>query len=140
MPGDRPVVLLDTDIFINFLRGREEEGNFFYRAVVLGEFRACYSSINELELFAARHLDSEQEKAINELLASMQRLDVSAPVSRLAGRLLGEYRKNRGLEMPDAIIASTAIVHSATLISRNTKHYAFIPGLLLSTPAIYSGK
>lgn len=80
--------MLDTDIFVNFLRDREEEANFFYRAVVLGEFSACYSSINELELSAARHLDSEQERAINELLAVMQRLDMSAAVSRLAGRLL----------------------------------------------------
>lgn len=137
MSGNRPIVLLDSDIFINFLRGRGEEADFFKRALVCGEFNTCYSSITEIEIFAARHMDVEQVQSINDLLKSMQRLDISSPVSRLAGRLLAEYRKSKGLEMPDAVIAASALVHGATLVSRNTKHYAFIPGLLLSSPELY---
>jgi len=138
MYGNRSAMLLDTDIFINYLRGQEEEAAFFRRVFVEKEFTGCYSSITELELFAVERMTKEQEAAIDNMLNNLQRVDTNSEVARLAGRLLAKYRKPKGLEMPDAIIAASAIFQGASLVTKNTKHYSFIPGLVLSPPSAYT--
>lgn len=137
MHGSKAGLLLDTDIFINFLRGREEEASFFRRVLVEKEFNGSYSSITEIELFAVERMTPEQETDINIMLGNLQRIDISSPVARLAGRLLAQHRKTRALEMPDAIIAASAVIHGLSLVSKNTRHYSFIPGLVLSPPSAY---
>jgi len=138
MYGNQSALLLDTDIFINYLRGQEEEAAFFRRVFVEKEFRGCSSSITELELFAVERMNKEQEGAINNMLNNLQRVEASSEVARLAGRLLAKYRKSNGLEMPDAIIAASAIFQGASLVTKNAKHYSFIPGLVLSPPSAYT--
>jgi predicted nucleic acid-binding protein len=51
---------------------------------------------------------------------------------RLAGDLMRKFAKSHGLEIPDALIAATAIQHSAALWTRNRKHYP-MPQLTLLT-------
>jgi predicted nucleic acid-binding protein len=36
---------------------------------------------------------------------------------------LRRYRKSHGVELADALIAATAVAHSAMLWTRNRKHY-----------------
>ncbi|GHU70588.1 hypothetical protein FACS189450_05260 [Spirochaetia bacterium] len=38
-----------------------------------------------------------------------------------------EYKLSHGLELGDAIIASTALEYDEPLIMENTKHYEYIP-------------
>lgn len=45
-----------------------------------------------------------------------------------------EIRKTYKLKLPDAIIASTALANSLTLISRNTKDFKNISGLKAMNP------
>jgi predicted nucleic acid-binding protein len=137
MYGQRAKLLLDTDIFVNFLRGQEEEALFFNKILVENEFYGLFSSITEIELFAVERLDQKQETAILKLLANLQRIDLDSQVAQLAGRWLAKYKKSNGLEMPDAIIAATALIHGASLVTKNTRHYAFIPGLVLTPPGVY---
>jgi predicted nucleic acid-binding protein len=41
----------------------------------------------------------------------------------VAENLLRTYRRSHGIELGDALIASTAVELGATLITRNVKHY-----------------
>jgi predicted nucleic acid-binding protein len=43
-------------------------------------------------------------------------------------------RKTHRIKLPDAIIASTALVHNLTLISHNTRDFTNIKGLALIDP------
>ena len=43
-------------------------------------------------------------------------------------------RKHRKVKLPDAIIASTAIILKSTLLSRNAKNFQNIPGLVFINP------
>ena len=45
-----------------------------------------------------------------------------------------ELRRTHTIKIPDAIIAATAIVHNATLITRNIKDFDKIPELKLLNP------
>jgi len=138
MYGNKASLLLDSDIFINYLRGQKEESDFFYRLLVKGEYDGFYSSITEVELFAAERLDELQIDKIKTLLNALYRVEVNQAVAQLAGRLLAQFRKTNGLEMPDAIIASSALTSQATLVTKNARHYSFIPGLVISLPVSYS--
>ena len=139
MTGNRPFLLLDTDIFINFLRGQQEEAHFFKRVFVDHEFNGCFSPITELELFAVDRMSGNQEEQIERLLGSLQRIEIDSAVARLAGKLLTSYRHSKGLEMPDAIIAASAICNGAALVTKNTRHFAYLPGLVISTPSAWQG-
>ena len=45
-----------------------------------------------------------------------------------------ELRKNFRIKIPDAIIASTALVNTLTLVTRNTIDFKNIPGLEIMNP------
>lgn len=48
-----------------------------------------------------------------------------------AMELLKQYRGSHGLKIPDALIAATAIVHQAPLMTKNQKDFRFIKTLEL---------
>ena len=58
-------------------------------------------------------------------------LKLSEQVTEVALDLLRNYRLSHGLSIPDALIASTAIVWDKDFISKNQRHYRFIDRLRL---------
>jgi predicted nucleic acid-binding protein len=139
MSGEIKPVLIDTDVFVNHFRGQAPDTLFLKRVMVEEEFRGMYSAVTEVELFAAEKVSQAHADDIETILSNLQRIDLNSPIAKLAGELMGKFRKSHGLEMPDAIIASSALVCGAALITRNTRHYAFIPGLLLTSPDVFAG-
>lgn len=137
MYGNSVPVLIDTDVIINFLRGRDEEASFFHRVLVGEEFSACYAAITEVELYSAAKINQRQSESIQMLMNNLHRVGISSPVAQLAGQLLGKFRKSHGLEIADAIIAASTIIQGACLVTENTKHFAFIPGLIITPPSAY---
>jgi predicted nucleic acid-binding protein len=59
---------------------------------------------------------------VSRLLAPFQELPVDRAVAERAGRL----RRKKGLRLPDALIAATAIEHDCTLVTRNRADFASI--------------
>jgi toxin FitB len=106
-------VLLDTDVFVDHLRGA-------VRLVVHGE--GAYSTVTRCELFAGRHVD---EDAVRRLLAPFAEFPVDRGVAEVAGRL----RRSVGVTMADALIAATALEHALELRTRNRKHFEHVPDL-----------
>jgi predicted nucleic acid-binding protein len=110
--------LVDTDIFIDHLRGA--------RALDLGDQDSgAYSVITLAELFAGSQVD---EAVVRELLAPFLGLDLTIAIAERAGRI----RRQTGTRLPDAIIAATALEHGLTLMTRNRRDFANVPGLPLS--------
>lgn len=48
--------------------------------------------------------------------------------------LLKNYSMPHGLREFDSLIAATALAYDLTLVTRNEKHYRFIPDLRLQMP------
>lgn len=108
-------LLIDTDIFIDHLRGAAE--------FKPGRHRVHYSVVTRSELFAgntATNLSSQ-------LLAPFRELNVDRAVAERAGRLAREF----DVRLPDALIAATALEHALSLVTRNYKHFGSIRGLRL---------
>ncbi len=113
--GNVADLLVDTDVFIDHLRGAVE-----LRA---GRHRLHYSVVTRAELFAgntATHL-------IAQLLAPFRELAVDRSVAERAGRIVREF----SVRLPDALIAATALEHDLSVVTGNRKHFEPIRGIRL---------
>ncbi len=111
-------VLLDTDVLINFLRGREKARD--YLLSLMGEADLCCSVVTVAEIHAGMK-EHEQAKTVD-LLDSLSVVDVTRGIAEKAGAYK-RTTKSQGLELDDCIIAATAFVKGATLATGNDKHY-----------------
>jgi predicted nucleic acid-binding protein len=105
--------VFDSDILIDYLQGlpdaREELAR--YR-------RPHYSVITFMELLAGAHTDPER-RAVEALLASLTRIELSEPIARRAV----ELRQSLRLKLPDAIVLASAEVEGCILVTRNTRDF-----------------
>ena len=106
-------ILVDTDVFIDHLRGAVE--------VKAGRHRLYYSVITRAELFAG----ATGTGLAAQVLAPFTEIPVDRPIAERAGRI----RRESGLRMPDALIAATALERRLGLATRNRKHFEQVRGL-----------
>lgn len=111
-------VLVDTDIFIDHLRGSAE--------LKPGRHRLHYSVVSRAELFAG----NSATDLVSQLLTPFRELTVDRSVAERAGRVVAEFQ----LRMPDALIAATALENRLTLTTRNRRDFERVRGLRLRTP------
>jgi predicted nucleic acid-binding protein len=111
-------ILVDTDVFIDHLRGSAE--------LKPGLHRLHYSLVTRAELFAG----NSATDLVLQLLAPFREISVDRSVAERAGRVAREFQ----LRLPDALIAATALEHRLTLTTRNRKDFDQVRGLRVRTP------
>lgn len=109
-------VLVDTDIFIDHLRGAVE--------LKAGKHRLNYSVITRAELFAGTAGTDAAR-----LLAPLREIGVDRAIAERAGRI----RRESALRMPDALIAATALEGKLSLATRKKKHFEHVRGLRITS-------
>ena len=119
MNGIVAELLLDTDIFVDHLRGA--------RRLTLGDEQGAYSVVTRCELFAGRQ---GEESWVAELLEPFLEIPVDRGVAEMAGR----FRRCHRVRIADALIGATALQHGLTLVTRNIRDFEAIPKLRLRLP------
>lgn len=71
---------------------------------------------------------------IQQFLAGVTVSPLTESISRCAHELMEKFTLSYGLQIPDALIASSAIVHELTLYSKNIRHFRMIPDLSVVQP------
>jgi predicted nucleic acid-binding protein len=89
-----------------------------------------YSAISRLEVMGYKKFSEDEETKMNALLSCFMEQEVTSSVIDEAIRL----RKQSSIRSPDAIIAATAIVNGATLVTRNKSDFTKIDGLSILNP------
>jgi predicted nucleic acid-binding protein len=110
-----PDVLVDTDLFVDHLRGA--------KALRPGRHRLHYSVVTRAELFAG----TTATELVSELLAPFREIGIGRAVAERAGRITRES----GIRLPDALIAATALEHSLRVATRNRHDFERVRGLRL---------
>ena len=120
MQPSEPVadLLVDTDVFIDHLRGARE--------LRPGRNRLHYSVITRCELLSG----AVGSALVQQLLEPFRELAVDRPVAERAGRI----RRETGIATPDALIAATAIENGLTLVTRNRRHFQLVRQLRIREP------
>jgi predicted nucleic acid-binding protein len=116
-------ILVDTDIFIDHLRGAVE--------LKVGRHRLHYSVVTRAELFAG----ATGTGFAAQVLTPFREIPVDRPIAERAGRIRREF----GLRMPDALIAATALERGLGLATRNKKHFERVRGLRVRALPSQSG-
>lgn len=112
--------LIDTDVAIDHFHGHQAAQDFFAETFASGETLAI-SVITLTELMAG--MRSGEEARTEKLLALFTLLEVDEAIGRKAGDYLREFSHSHHLELGDALIAASAALTDAKLITRNRKHY-----------------
>jgi len=127
------IIILDTDILIDYFRGVEVAKEYIERIPV--NERAT-TDITLMELFkGARNKEELEnvEKFIKRNIFIV--LHVSSSASRRAVQILRRYSIQKGLGLPDALIAAVTISTDGKLITGNKKHFEFIEVLKVDLPS-----
>jgi tRNA(fMet)-specific endonuclease VapC len=124
--------LVDTDWVVDFLAGRTTARRLF--AALMSEGVAIsivtYGEIYEGILYGRD--SNQQEEKFREFLGGVELVLLSPQIMERFGRIRGQLRRDGNLvgDM-DLLIASTAIAHDLTLVTRNRRHFERVPGLEL---------
>lgn len=110
--------LLDTNVLIDALRGLPAAVSYLEG---LGDVETVCSVITVAELWAGA--EKGEQSQLEAFLGAFRSQPVDEEIARQAGEFMKTYGKSHGLTMPDALIAATACVISATLVTRNTRHF-----------------
>lgn len=126
------MILADTDVLIDSLRGKEPS-----RSRVAGELEQdtlATSSITVFELTSGARSD-KQADSIADLLAVLRVL----PFDTRAAQAAADVRRHlegsgQPIGMADYLIAGIAVSRSIPLMTRNRRHFERVPGILLTSP------
>lgn len=110
------ILLFDTDVLIDLLRGNQEtldQVNEFQQG-----FAHYCSVITVAEIYAG--MFPKEKKCTDVLLDSLVHIPVNEEIAKLAGNLRNKHKR---IELMDCLIAASAMYLDATLLTKNGKHY-----------------
>lgn len=114
-------VLVDSDILIEISRGKDRHLVSQWLELSHSDANVLCSPVSVAELWAgARPAESE---ILSTLFRALTCVAIDGEVARQAGDYLRHYRKSHSVELGDALVAAAAVLSSATLWTRNRKHY-----------------
>ena len=118
--------LFDTDVLIEHLKGNSAATDMVLEAASVGQ--AACSVLTRFELLAG--MRSDERSQIRSLLDGLVNLEATADVATRAGEWARTFRRSHAnVSSIDYLIAATAEVHGADLLTRNAKHFPMFPEL-----------
>lgn len=120
------MIVLDTDVVIDYLRGTRQAARFLEERTE----PLAVSVVTIAELYSGVRGDDE-EAAVETLLSAFHVFEIDRRVAQQAGKFRQQYLRSHGVEIPDALIAATCVVHHTELATLNRRHYPMISHLLV---------
>lgn len=122
------LTIVDTDILIDVGRGDTTAIACVQR--LEQQSSLAVSAVTQMELIVGCRNKTELQHLEN-FLRRFQVLSLSNQISDRAVELLQQYRLSHGLLIADALIAATALEHTAPFITKNQRDFRFINDLNL---------
>ena len=122
------MVVLDTNIIIDHLRRPSDDSVLSKLSKNYSREEIGISVISIQELYEGKSTASPTKE--NQMMAIIGQLNVlpyDVDVARLAGKIARDSEIT--IDLADAAIAATTIIHDAELCTLNEKHFQSIPGL-----------
>jgi predicted nucleic acid-binding protein len=121
------VKLLDTSVAIDHLRGSPPAVGLLSDLVDSGE-PVLASEIVRFELLAG--VRAKEIEALEQFFSAISWVPVGEEVARAAGSLTQRHRRSHsGIDDADYLIAATALLLEAELLTTNVRHFPMIEGL-----------
>jgi predicted nucleic acid-binding protein len=119
--------LLDTTVAVDHLRGAAVATDLLASLISSGE-TLVVSEITRFELLAG--VRKAELEALEAFFSSLAWAPIDEEISRAAGTLAHRLRRSHGgVDDADYLIAATALVLNADLLTTNVRHFPMIKGL-----------
>ena len=124
----KKIILCDTDVLIEYFHDNE---NIVNELDALGFERLSISVISVGEIYFG--MRKRETTATKDLIRRFNLLHIDKPASQIFIQLMLGY-KEKGIAVPDALIAATALTQRVELFTLNRSDYNFIEGLKIYNP------
>lgn len=122
--------LVDTSVFIDFLRRKDKNNSLFYQVFSQEKYKPIISLITITELWAGRSIEKKENlKFIEELVGNCEILMPSLKTAKKAGWILRQT--NYQVSFQDIQIASLALENKLPILTLNKKDFEKIKGIKL---------
>lgn len=119
--------LLDTSVAIDHLRGLPEAVDLL-SGLVEAEEMLLASEVVRFELMAG--VRKGEVEALEQFFSALSWVPIGEEVARRAGELAQRHRRSHsGIDAADYLIAATALLLEADLLTTNVRHFPMIRGL-----------
>ncbi|MFB0907521.1 MAG: putative nucleic acid-binding protein [Spirosomataceae bacterium] len=121
------IIICDTNIFIEVYRGNSQ---ISLKLSEIGYENIAVSDVTRAELlYGARNRN--ELSAITKDLNQFVHFSIISTISKFAVELISKYSLSHNLNLPDALIAATAIYEGKLLYTLNKKDFKFIEDVRL---------
>ena len=118
---------LDSDIIIDFLRGKEDAVNYIKNT----NDELATTTINVFEVYFGGYKIGKI-KDLDEFFSSLKILNLDFNSSKKAAEIASRLSKEgKQIEVKDLLIASICLVNNCVLVTSNVKHFSRIEGLTI---------
>jgi predicted nucleic acid-binding protein len=119
--------LLDTSVAVDHLRGAKPAVDLL-RSLVSEDETVAASEIVRFELLAGARVSKIDQ--LEQFFAAISWIQVDEDIARAAGSLARVHRRAySGIDDADYLIAATAIILDAELLTVNVRHFPMLEGL-----------
>lgn len=124
------MILADTDVLIDFLRGHEPTAGRVAAAIEGRVLRT--TAVTVFELLAGVR-SRPQESAVRTLLAAVPDFPLDTPAAERAAAVRRQLEgAGQAIATADSLIAGIALVRGCALLTRNRRHFERVEGLRLA--------
>ena len=110
-------LVVDSDVAIDYLRDRAEAVAYLDN---LKEGQLL-SAVTVAELYSGVR-DGDERTALDAFIAAFEVVPIETPIAIQGGLFRRDFFKSHNVGLADALIAATAVVRQATLVTLNKKH------------------
>src|SRR5437660_10247074 len=114
-------LLIDTDVLIDYLR--DQEAAVSYLESLLPPL--LMSAVSVAELYAGVR-EGDERTILAEFLYTIEVVPVNKEIAMAGGLYRRNYGKSHGVGINDALIAATAVLSNAELVTLNRKHFPML--------------
>ena len=119
-------MLADTDLLIDFLRGRAEAASFLEQHIQ----DLCVSSVTVGELYQGVR-EGEERIKLASTISAVTILPLTGEIAEKAGLYRRDYRDQLGCGLADCMIAATASHHGLPLATLNGRHFGMLQDVVV---------
>jgi len=121
------VKLLDTTVAVDHLRGNQAAVDLL-KGLVENDETLAASEVVRFELVAG--VRDDELPALEQFFSALSWVAVGEDVARAAGELARKHRRaHGGIDDADYLIAATALLLEADLLTTNVRHFPMLSGL-----------
>ena len=118
-------MLVDTDIWIDYLRGNPQAQEWIERHVA----NLFISAVSVAELYQGVR-DGKEKSRLAKTLSATTVLPLTEEIAEMAGLYRRDFRPSTGCGLADCMIAATAAYHGLEMATLNARHFKMIESVV----------